>query len=107
MLHWHWLAMLISYLSTRVVVLPFHSIAEMVKINDYRLYVQPDSSYVDAFKLSTDPDWKKAWNEKIEPYMEKYKSIKGPKKAIEFAIKSDPTLAVYDGIFTVRYLLEI
>jgi hypothetical protein len=27
--------MIISYLTTQVVVLPFHSIVEMVKINDY------------------------------------------------------------------------
>jgi hypothetical protein len=101
-LHWHWVAMLISYLSTRVVVLPFYSLAEMVKINDYRLYIEPGTSSMDAFKLSTDPDWQKAWTEKIEPYLEEYKSIKGTKKAIELAIKSNPTLAIYSDVVSVR-----
>jgi hypothetical protein len=102
MLHWHWLAMLISYLSTRVIVLPFHSIAEMVKINDYRLYIEPGGYSQDSFKLSTDPDWKKAWTEKIEPYLEEYKSIKETKMAITMTIKSNPTLAIYSDAFSVR-----
>jgi hypothetical protein len=101
-LHWHWVAMLISNLSTKVIVLPFHSIAEMVKNNDYRLYVQPGTSHEDAFKLSTDPDWEKAWTQKIEPFLAEYKSIEGNKKAIDFAVKSDPTLAVYWDFFAVR-----
>jgi hypothetical protein len=101
MLHWHWVAMIISDLSTRVIVLPFNSIAEMVKTNDYRLYIIPGSAYVDTFKLSTDPDWKKTWTEKIEPFLEEYTDIKGTKKAVEFAIKSDPTLAVYGDVFVV------
>jgi hypothetical protein len=102
MLHWHWVAMLISYLSTRDIVLPFHSIAEMVKTNDYRLYVQHGTAQEDTFKMSTDPDWKKAWNEKIEPFMEEYKNIKASKEAIEFAVQSNPTLAVYWDGFAVR-----
>jgi hypothetical protein len=95
MLHWHWVAMVISYLSTRVILLPFHSIAEMVNTNDYRLYVELGTSMEDAFKLSTDPVWKKAWIEKVEPHLEEYKNIKGAKKAIEFAIKGNPTLAMF------------
>jgi hypothetical protein len=101
MLHWHWVAMIISYLSTQVIVLPFHSIAEMVKTNDYRLYIEPGTYYEDSFKLSTDPDWKKAWAEKIEPFLEEYKSIEGNKKAIEYAITSNPTLAIYSDTFEV------
>jgi hypothetical protein len=81
-LHWHWVAMLISYLSTRVIMLPFHSIAEMVNTNDYRLFVSPGTSVFDAFKLSTDPDWKKAWNEKIEPYLEEYTRLEKLKRQL-------------------------
>jgi hypothetical protein len=102
MLHWHWVAIIISHLSTQVIVLPFHSIAELVKINDYRLFVEPGTYQEDSFKLSTDPDWKKAWTEKIEPYLEEYKGIKGDKEEILFAIKSDPTLAAYWEGFSFR-----
>jgi hypothetical protein len=101
MLHWHWIAMIISKLSSQVIVLPFHSIAEMVKTNDYRLYAEPGTYHVDAFKLSTDPVWNQAWNEKIEPSLEEFKHMKGIEKAIEFAIKSNPTLAVYGTVFHV------
>jgi hypothetical protein len=102
MLHWHWVAMIISYLSTRVIVLPFHSIAEIVKINDYRLYVKPGSAHEDAFKLSTDPDWQKAWTEMIHPFLEEYKNYNGTtEQAIALATR-DSKLAVYGNGFQVR-----
>jgi hypothetical protein len=83
---WHWVAMIFSYLSLRVVVMPFNSIPEMVYRSGYQLYVLPGGAMEDSFKLSTDPDWQKAWNEKIEPTLEEYKHFKGIfKKVIEFA----------------------
>jgi hypothetical protein len=100
--YWHWEAMLVSYLATRVIVLPFNSIAELVRTsNDYRMYVSVGSSMEDSFKRSTDPDWQKAWTEKIEPYLDEYKVNRGHKK-IELA-KRDPTLAIYDNFFGMRY----
>jgi hypothetical protein len=103
MLHWHWVAMLISYLSSRVVVMPFNSINEMVHRSGVKLYVLPGGAMEDSFKLSTDPDWQKAWNEKIEPTLEEYKHFKGIlKKVIEFAMERDPTLAIYYHFFGVR-----
>jgi hypothetical protein len=102
MLHWHWVAMLISYLATRVIVFPFNSIPEMVHTSGYQLYIDPGGYMEDSFKLSTDPDWQKAWTEMIEPYLEEYKNLKGPKKASEFAINGNPTLAIYNNVFEVR-----
>jgi hypothetical protein len=102
MMYWHWEAMIVSYLSTRVIVLPFQSIAEMVKTNEYSLFLEPGTFLVDAFRLSTDPTWKKAWNENIDPTLEEYKHIKRINKAIEYAIDSNPKLAVYGSYPQVR-----
>jgi hypothetical protein len=49
--------------------------------------------------ILTNPDWKKALTDKIEPYLEEYNTIKGTKKAIEFAVKGNPTLAIYGDVF--------
>jgi hypothetical protein len=99
--YWHWEAMLVSYLSTRFIVLPFYSIAGLVNNDAYRLYVNPGTSNEDAFKLSADPVWQRAWTEKIEPYLEEYKMNKGYKK-IALA-KRDHTVAIYGNFFAVRY----
>jgi hypothetical protein len=57
MIYWHWEAMVISYLATRVIVLPFTSISELLDKSNFLIALQPGSSYEDAFKLSTDPIW--------------------------------------------------
>ncbi len=36
MIYWHWEAMLISYLATRVIKLPFTSIAGLIANTDYK-----------------------------------------------------------------------
>jgi hypothetical protein len=102
MLHWHYVAMIISYLSTKVIVMPFNSIPEMVITSGYRLFVNPGGSSEDSFRLSTDPDWQKAWNEMIEPSLEEYKNLKRAKTAIEFAILGNPTLAIYGNALQFR-----
>ena len=37
----------------------------------------PGSSFVDDFKLSRDSSMMKAWKERLEPNMEKYKEVTG------------------------------
>ena len=57
LLYWHWEAMLISYLATRVIVLPFNNIDELVKTSSFKIALNPGSSYEDAFKFATEPSW--------------------------------------------------
>ena len=61
LMFWHWEAMLISYLATRVIVLPFNDIAELVSDTDFRIILQPSTAFEDAFKFSLDQDWQAAW----------------------------------------------
>ena len=49
----HWEAMLISYLSTRVIVLPFDNIPELISKTQFRIILSPGSSYEDDFKTAT------------------------------------------------------
>ena len=70
MMFWHWEAMLISYLATRVVSLPFKDIPELLSNTQYRMIVKPGTSYEDAFKTSPDPIWQAAWIDRIQPYLD-------------------------------------
>ena len=58
---WHWEAMLISYLATRVVVLPFNSLVQLVGDTDINIALSPSTSYEDSFRYSKEPLWMEAW----------------------------------------------
>ncbi|XP_059085839.1 glutamate receptor ionotropic, kainate 5-like [Tigriopus californicus] len=98
---WHWEAMLISYLATRVIVLPFESLQGLVEGSDFRISLTPGSSYMDAFKQSQDPLWQKAWKDRIETNLATY-----PKSTDDHtkSILRDTSLAYYDNFFAVRTL---
>ena len=70
-----WEAMLVTYLATRFTVLPFDGIATLVKNSNFKIAVSPGTSQNDAFKLSTDPLWMEAWQQRIEPFQEGYSAI--------------------------------
>ena len=70
MIFWHWEAMLISYLATRVVSLPFKDIPELLSNTQYRMIIMPGTSYEDAFKTSPDPIWQAAWTDRVQPNLE-------------------------------------
>ena len=50
LIFWHWEAEIISFLAVRHVVLPFNSMEEMAAKSDFRVAVQPGTSYVDTFR---------------------------------------------------------
>jgi hypothetical protein len=97
--YWHWEAMLVSYLATRVITLPFQSLPEMLRTTTFRLAIVPDSSHEDNFKLSNNPDWQWAWKDRIQPYLEEYR--RHPR--LITLLETDPEIAVYDNFFAVRY----
>ena len=72
MMFWHWEAMLISYLATRVVSLPFKGIPDLVANTQFRIILTPGSSYVDAFKTSPDQNWHSAWIDRVQPHLEEH-----------------------------------
>ena len=72
MIFWHWEAMLISYLATRVISLPFNDISDLVANTQFRIILMPGSSYEDDFKTSTDPTWQTAWTDRVQPHLEEH-----------------------------------
>ena len=100
LLYWHWEAMLISYLATRVIVLPFKNIEELVKTTSFKIALNPGTSYEDAFKYSTEPSWQEAYKYRIEPYLDDYHGHAA--NMIKFP-KGDSSIALYDNFFSARY----
>ena len=72
MIFWHWEAMLISYLATRVISLPFKDIPDLVTNTKFRIILIPGTSFEDAFKTSTNPTWQTAWNDRVQPHLEEH-----------------------------------
>ena len=82
-LYWHWEAMLISYLATRVITLPFDGIETLLAQSDFNIALNPGTSYEDSFKISTDPVWQAAWIGRIQPYLEEYIPMFGEKNTLK------------------------
>ena len=91
-IYYYWEAMLISYLSTRFIALPFKNIKDLVENSDFKIALIKGTSYDDAFKLSTDPIWQKAYSERIEPFLDKYSPFY--ENMNEVALK-DESVAIY------------
>ncbi len=98
LIYWHWEAMLISYLATRVIVLPFQGIKSLLDQSAFRIALNPGTSYEDAFKLSKDPVWQEAWNTRIKDNLEEYKPYRG----VFFPMmETDPEIAIYDNYYSM------
>lgn len=89
-LYWHWEAMLISYLATRVITLPFNGIETLLSQSDFNIALNPGTSYEDAFKISIDPVWQAAWIGRIQPYLEEYIPMFGE----NFVVKSTHNVSI-------------
>ena len=68
---------MISHLATKVIQLPFDGVASLIDKSNFRIAVWPGTSLEDAFKLSNDPAFKKAWTERIEPFLGYYQKYAG------------------------------
>ena len=75
MIFWHWEAMLISFLATRVISLPFKAILDLVANTQFQIILRPGTSFEDAFKTSPDPIWQAAWIDRIQPHLEELEDL--------------------------------
>ena len=99
LMYLHWEAMLISYLSTRVTVLPFNNIPELISQSQFRIVLLPGSSFEDDFKTATDPDWVISWNDRVKPHLDEFMGVgvSGLVKTLEI----DAVTALYDNYFSI------
>ena len=93
--------MLISYLSTRVIVLPFNNIPELIEKTNFRIAVWPGSYPEDTFKYATDHYWTIAWKERIQPFLNDYKDNNG--NMTQYPMK-DSSIALYNSARNLKYL---
>ena len=101
MIYTAWQACLISNLSKKVVELPFNNIPELLENTNFRIAVLPGSVHEDAFKYATDYHWKRAWKERIQPFLHKYIDNKGNMTQYLLA---DSSIALYYSASFLRYL---
>ena len=87
-----WQACLRSSLTTKVVELPFNNIPELLENNNFRIAIIPGSVHEDAFKYATDYHWKRAWKERIQPFLHEYEDNKGNMAQYPLA---DSSVALY------------
>ena len=69
--------MLITYLSTRVTVLPFDSLSTLMDNTNFKITTHLDTSLENKFRFATNPLWQKAWKERMEPYRDELKPLHG------------------------------
>ena len=72
LIYMHWEAQLISKLTSRKISLPFTNLPELLEKSDRNIILFPGSFASDMFRYSNDHIWQKAWDERIEPYIETY-----------------------------------
>ena len=99
MIFWHWEAMLISYLATRVISLPFKDIPDLVSNTQFRIILQPGTSFEDAFKTSPDQSWQTAWTDRVQPHLEEHVGFL--KQDMADKLTADGVSAYYDIYFAV------
>ena len=65
-LYLQWEATLISYLSARVINIPFNDMKTLLDNTNYKIGVVFGSKMEDHFKFSNNPLWQRAWLERID-----------------------------------------
>ena len=102
LLYYHWEAMIVSYLSTRIINIPFDGIPDLIINTDYNLLALPGSSQADSFKHSKDPIWQKAWNERMKPFLDDYTKQygTGPNGLKDFILDNE-NFALYNNFLDI------
>ena len=72
-----WNANLTSYLSTKTIVFPFDKLETLLSDSYFKIGIKPGTSHENSFKYGTDHLRQKAWQERIQPYLDKYRSYAG------------------------------
>ena len=95
--------MLVSYLSTRFIVLPFTNMKELLTNTDYRITMLRGTIQEDYFKASSDPVLKQAYYERIEPYLDEYDEFFDKQTIMEELPHMDESLALFNEFLWTSY----
>ena len=107
LLYYHWEAMIVSYLSTRIISIPFNGIPSLITNTDYNILTLPGSVLADSFKHSKDSFWQRAWKERMEPFLDDYAKQygTGPDEMKKFILENE-NFALYDRFSSVASFKE-
>ena len=101
LMYYHWEAMLISYLSTRFIVMPFNTIPELITSTDFKITAFSGSSMMDSFIQSNDFYWQQAWKTRIQPNIkDEFKDFSAD-DFVQYIIENDD-VAYYDNYLGIR-----
>ena len=92
----HWEAILISFLATQTVNLPFINIEDLSKNTDIRLVIMPGGMIENDFRYSNSPLWQTVFKERVEPHLEEIASYKDHPTDLQYFIRNDYKTAMYD-----------
>ena len=100
LLHWHWKASLISYLSVEIPKVPFENMEELIG-SSYQITTMKDSSWQTEFQCALDGPFKTAWETKFE---NKELSLQSdPKEMIKLTMSGAYAMYYYlYGIITMK-----
>ena len=97
LLYYHWEAMLVSYLSSRKLVMPFTNVEDMYLNTDFRLALIPSTTYEDNFRYSKIPIWQNIFKERLEPHLKEYENYPDHLFDMLHFIRNDFSTALYDS----------
>ena len=96
-----WEAMLISYLTTNIVDLPFSNVETLVQDSSYYLVIPLGTVHLDLFRYSTRPLWMRAFHERIEPYWDDYKSLDRTKQFVKYTLDNEDAAHFNDAFLVM------
>ena len=70
LIYYSWKAMLINSLQNRIISLPFTDIPSMMTKTNYKISLIPGGAAEASFRDSSDPLFRKAYQDRIEPYID-------------------------------------
>ena len=102
LIYYYWEAMLISYLSTRVTVLPFESMIGLLN-SSYSFYAEPGSYYWETFKFGS-PIYRELFDKKLKPHEKEYREVMAStdQDSAGVWIMQDGDRAVYTNYFSLE-----
>ena len=80
--------------------IPFSNLQTLLEQTHYKIAVYPGSSAQSLFEDSESPFFRKAWHERISPYMSVYKKFKD-----KWTDVIDPDVALVDSKAFMQYVL--
>ena len=91
----HWEAILISFLATQTVNLPFINIEDLFKNTDMRLVIMPGGMIENDFRYS-EGLWQAVFKERVEPHLKEIALYEDHPTDLQHFIRNDYKTAMYD-----------